>query len=76
MTYSQTISNQYWPSERNQPRAQRGLHKSVNSDDVWHSVWKRIENADPVSSAASRRLEIASQPPRDYVVDLDSQYRS
>jgi len=76
MTYCQAISNQYWPGDRNQPRVQRGLHKSVNSDDVWHSVWKRIENANPVSSTASRRLEIASQPPRDYVVDLDRQYRS
>jgi hypothetical protein len=76
MTYCHTISNQNWLGERNEPRVRRGLHKSVNRDDVWHSVWKRIENADPVSSAASRRLEIASQPPRDYVVDLDSQYRS
>ena len=73
MTYSQTNSNQYWPGDRNQPRAQRGLHKSVNRDDVWHSVWKRIEYAHTHSSAAPRRLEIVLQPPRDYAVDLESQ---
>ena len=76
MTYCQSITNQYWPAEFNGPRTQRGLHKSVNSDDVWHSVWKRIENADPVSSAAPRRLVNAPPQPRDYVVDLDNQYRS
>lgn len=74
MTYSQTISNPYWPGKRNQTRAQRGLHKSVNSDDVWHSVWKRIENADPILRAACRGQEKTLHPPRDYVVDRDNHY--
>ncbi len=74
MTYSQTISNPYWPGKRNETRAQRGLHKSVNSDDVWHSVWKRIENAAPILSEAPASQEKMLHPPRDYVVDLDSQY--
>jgi hypothetical protein len=73
MTYSQHIYSQNWPGESHQGRNQRGLHRSASNDDAWHSVWKRIERAEPVAAAyPDRRQGRSLQPPRDYVVDLDS----
>jgi hypothetical protein len=73
MTYNQTGSNRHCPGGRGETSAQRSLHKSVNfySDDVWHSVWKRIENANHNASPA-RSQGTMMQPPRDYAVALDT----
>jgi len=41
--------------------------------DVWHSVWKRLEN-DAAQDSVRRPLHKPLEPPRDYVVDSETRY--
>ena len=68
MIDSQTL---HAPRARDGIDSRRSLYKSVNaySDDVWHSVWKRIENADSARESALQRRTRQLLPPRDYVSD-------
>ena len=73
MTYSQISQGQDRASARSENNVTRGLHKTVNAyrDDVWHSVWKRIESAGANVASPARKPKKSLQPPRDYVVDRE-----
>lgn len=48
-------------------------HKSHTMDgDVWHSVWKRLENEAAAQSAVRRPVRKPLEPPRDYVVESET----
>jgi hypothetical protein len=71
MTPRQSSSYRHWPVEIRESDARRALHKSVNAhcDDVWHSVWKRIEDAGPIRDHARPARRQPLQAPLDYVAD-------
>jgi len=48
-----------------------GESRAVRNEDIWHSVWKRIEDSscDDMSPGKER---MSLEPPRDYVVDSDN----
>jgi len=69
MTYNQTRSHRRWPAEGGEIDDRRRLHKTVNAycDDVWHSVWKRIEEDRPVNARPPSVARPRPQIPLDYV---------
>jgi hypothetical protein len=45
--------------------------RSVLNEDIWHSVWKRIEGSSRDATPAGKR-KVSLEPPRDYVTDRDN----
>jgi hypothetical protein len=71
MTYNQSRSLRRWPGEGGEINVKRGLHKTENAycDDVWHSVWKRIEETRPVNTRPPALSRGHAEAPLDYVAD-------
>jgi hypothetical protein len=71
MTYNQKRSHRRWTAEGGEISGKRGLHKTVNAycDDVWHSVWKRIEEDRPVDARPASLPRPRPQAPLDYVAE-------
>ena len=44
---------------------------SVQGEDFWRSVWKRIEGS-PRDEISPVKREVLLEPPRDYVIDTDN----
>ena len=50
-----------------------GESRAVRNEDIWHSVWKRIEDS-PCAETPPNKGKMSLEPPRDYVVDSDNQH--
>jgi hypothetical protein len=48
-----------------------GETRGMRNEDIWHSVWKRIEGS-PRDGASPEKRKMSLEPPRDYVVDTDN----
>ncbi|MDC1287841.1 hypothetical protein N8198_08140 [Gammaproteobacteria bacterium] len=48
-----------------------GESRAVRNEDIWHSVWKRIEDS-PCDDTPAGKGKMSLEPPRDYVVDSDN----
>jgi hypothetical protein len=47
-----------------------GEARGVRNEDIWHSVWKRIEGSSR-DATPTGKSKLALEPPRDYVADSD-----
>jgi hypothetical protein len=48
-----------------------GKSRGVRNEDIWHSVWKRIEGSSHDDTRPAKK-KMSLEPPRDYVVDRDN----